>query len=414
MVENQGERDFKMPWGCVPEILIIGPGKMGSGLALAFAQQGFSVLLVGRSQASLSKSLSLIEGSLEEGIEKGIFKAEEAKKIKEKIFLKENNLDAQEIEAVKLAIEAIDEDFQAKVQVLVELEPLLPASTILATTTSSLDAEKLGAFLNRREKFIWLHFFFPGQKIKAVEVAGLSATSSSTMSSVLDLLRQAKREVVLLNKYRRGGVANIILASLILEALRLIEEGYEARLVEEASCLAFNLPMGLISLLTWLGPETALAVANSFSQTSDPMDPIFQAYDNFFTLPAQLLELIKTKGNQGLDAYLKAKNSSMTKDPSLQPLILELARQRFQAVAFMTASEVVQAGLIEPSACDRLCQLAFGWPTGPFALMNRLGIETSLRLVTERMELSHRREINFPVPRNLIEKAQKRELWPVS
>jgi len=83
-------------------------------------------------------------------------------------------------------------------------------------------------------------------------------------------------------------------------------------------------------------------------------------------------------------------------------------------VAFMTSTEVVEAGLIDPPACDRLCQLAFGWSEGPFSLMNRLGLDASLRLVTERMELSHRREINFPVPRLLIEKAQKNEPWPLN
>jgi len=94
--------------------------------------------------------------------------------------------------------------------------------------------------------------------------------------------------------------------------------------------------------------------------------------------------------------------------------VLELSRQRFQAVAFMTASEVVQAGLLDPPVCDRLCQLAFGWPEGPFTMMNRLGLEASLQMVTERMELSHRREINFPVPRNLIERGQKNEPWPLA
>jgi 3-hydroxyacyl-CoA dehydrogenase len=62
---------------------------------------------------------------------------------------------------------------------------------------------------------------------------------------------------------------------------------------------------------------------------------------------------------------------------------------------------------------DRLCRAAFSWPAGPFALMNAVGLGEALRMVTEKMELSHRREINFPIPRILIEQAQKNEPWPV-
>ena len=60
-----------------------------------------------------------------------------------------------------------------------------------------------------------------------------------------------------------------------------------------------------------------------------------------------------------------------------------------------------------------LCQTAFLWPEGPFALMNRVGIGASLQLVTEKMELSHRQEISFPVPLLLIQQAKRNEPWPL-
>jgi enoyl-CoA hydratase/carnithine racemase len=62
---------------------------------------------------------------------------------------------------------------------------------------------------------------------------------------------------------------------------------------------------------------------------------------------------------------------------------------------------------------DRLCQNAFLWKEGPFTLMNKMGINEALHIVTERMELSHRREISFPVPALLIAQAQKNEPWPL-
>lgn len=396
------------------EILVVGPGKMGTGIALAFAQNGFSVTLFGRNQASLEKGMVLIDQSLKEGVEKGVFTGEIAKKIKTRILARSGNLEDQEIGSIKMGIEAINEDFTAKSQLLAQLDSLLPPSVILATITSSLDAERLSSQLRKPERLLWTHFFYPAQKNRTVEFCHLKSTSAQVIDLSLEILAKARREVIKLKKYRRGGVANIILIGLILEAFRLIDEGFEASLVDEASRLAFNIPYGFISLLPLLGVETALKAASSLAQVSDSSDLLYLIYDNFFSLPRRLQELLNNEGLAGFDTFLKKKNNEKDRDASLDPLVLDLARQRFQAVAFMTAAEVVEAGLIDPPACDRLCQLAFNWSEGPFAMMNRIGIEASLRLVTERMELSHRREINFPVPRNLIERAQRNELWPLS
>lgn len=408
----KNDKDSAGPSG--NEIMVIGPGRMGTGIALAFAQNGFSVILFGRSQSSLERSMGLIDQSLKEGIEKRVFSREEAEKIKTRILARKNDLDNLELDSIKMAIEAIDEDFKAKSELLAQLDVLLFPSIILATATSSLDAEKLSYHLKNPERFLWTHFFYPAQKNKTVELSPLERTSIEAVNLALEILGQARREIIRLKKYRRGGVANIILISLILEALRLIEEGFEASLIEEAGRLAFDAPYGFISLLSFIGIETALAAASSLAQASEPSDPLRLIYDNFFSLPFELQQLLKKEGLDGFETFLKGKESKKNRDLHLDPLVLELARQRFQAVAFMTAAEVVEAGLIDPPACDRLCQLAFQWSEGPFAKMNRMGIEASLRLVTERMELSHRREINFPVPRNLIEKAQRKELWPLS
>lgn len=62
---------------------------------------------------------------------------------------------------------------------------------------------------------------------------------------------------------------------------------------------------------------------------------------------------------------------------------------------------------------DKLCQNAFLWSKGPFALMNKMGISEVMRIVTERMELSHKKELNFPIPKLLIEQAHKGESWPL-
>ena len=393
------------------EVLVVGPGTMGAGIAQALAQNGFSVGLVGRSEASLQKGLGLIDQSLQEGVAKGVFSSAEAAQIKSRVkgIVRGENLSQDD--EIKLVIETISEVFEAKKNLLAELDSFFPPSVALATNTSSLNAEALTSGLTNPERIVWTHFFYPAQKNRTVEYSSLPATSSQAKEKTLEILQRARRQVIPLKVYRQGGAANIIFVGLVLEALRLVEEGYPANLIDEASRLAFSTSFGLLSLLQFIGPETTLATALSFSQGPAISEALVAAYDNFFTVPAGLRDLIGREGAQALASFLKKEGVA---PPSPYPLVLELARQRFQAVAFMTASEVVQAGLLDPPVCDRLCQLAFGWPEGPFTMMNRLGLEASLQMVTERMELSHRQEINFPVPRNLIERGQKNEPWPLA
>jgi len=83
------------------------------------------------------------------------------------------------------------------------------------------------------------------------------------------------------------------------------------------------------------------------------------------------------------------------------------------AVGFMTAVECVDSGVIAMDEVDKLCQNAFLWGEGPFALMNKMGISEVMRIVTERMELSHKNEINFPIPQLLVKQAQSNTPWPL-
>ncbi len=396
------------------EVLIIGPGKMGAGLAQALAQNGVAVGLVGRTRASVSKGFDLIDKSLEEGVSKGVFTAEESIQIRERIkgLILEDTF--QETATVRMVIEAISEDMEAKSNLFKMVDFFLPPPTVLATITSSLDAEALAARIVHPERVVWTHFFYPPQKNKTVELAFFPYTTESTKGVCYEILTRARRLVFPLLRYRRGGVVNIILTSLILEAIRLVDEGFDVLLVDKASQLALSMPMGLISLLQLIGPATALATAVSFSRATSSSDSLFSAFDNFFSLPSRLQELFEEQSQQALGSFLQEKDKASSRERSFDPLVVELARQRFQAVAFMAAAEVVGAGLIDQATCDRLCQSALNWPQGPFWLMNQLGIEASLRLVTERMELSHRQEINFPVPRILIEQAQRKERWLLS
>lgn len=220
-------------------------------------------------------------------------------------------------------------------------------------------------------------------------------------------------EPIKLIRQRRGGAANVILTALLLEAARMVDEGYEVATIEAAARTAFKIPKGFLAQMNEIGVHAAISFMFTLADSSEPEDPFYRVYDNFFT-PCESCKKILEKYNAALDkAEVSWIEPSEMDKPVQDYLVLALLQKRFQAVAFMTAAEIVDAGIIKLLDADTMCRIALGWEEGPFAMMNRLGIQEAMQMVTEKMELSHRREINFPIPKLLIKQAQKNEPWPL-
>ena len=211
---------------------------------------------------------------------------------------------------------------------------------------------------------------------------------------------------------RKGGAVNLALLGQIAEAGRMLNEGVGIGGIEWAARRAFGIPRGYLEQADAIGIENIVAALEFLSDGTNPGDAVFAVYHNFFAPPQSFLDRARSKGPQARPEPFVADPSKL--DEPEDVLLMGLLRKRFQAVAFMTAAEVAEAGLLELADADAAFTSALGWREGPFAMMNRMGLEDSLRLVTERMELSHRNEINFPVPRLLIDQVGRRQPWPLS
>jgi 3-hydroxyacyl-CoA dehydrogenase len=395
------------------EFLVVGTGLMGASLAQAFAQEGVSVGLAGRRQESLNRARAFIQFELEEAAGKGIFSRSQVGEIAGRIHSGTSLQEACRGKNLRLVVESVSENLVLKKELFNWLDEFSPPDVVLATNTSCLDAEVLAAETRTPERVLWVHFFFPAHKNHAAEVSGLSRTSGKSLETAVSFLLRARKSPVRLLRYRKGGVANIIFVGLLLEAFRMLDEGYGTSGVEGAAAAAFGMPVGFVRLLQGIGLDLAASCLESFSDPSFPEHPLACAYDNFFSPPARLRQKFAEARESGkLISVEQFLTPGRTPRPD-QPQMVESLRRRFLAVAFMTASEVVEAGLSIPADVDRLCQTAFRWPAGPFSLMNRTGTAAAFELVSERLELSNRQQIRFPIPRNLAEQARKNEPWPL-
>jgi len=205
----------------------------------------------------------------------------------------------------------------------------------------------------------------------------------------------------------------LLLTALLLEAARMVDDGLAVFDIEAGAKKAFGIPKGYLSQMDELGIPKAIRAMEYLSDTSGKDDPLTRIYDNFFS-PANSCRQIHDEYNRAADkstvVWVTEKDA---KRKSFDFMLVDNLGKRFKAVAFAISTELVESGIIELQDLEKLCKDAFGWTKGPFTMMNDMGLEESLRVVTEKMQFSHRKEINFPVSRLLITQAQKNTPWLV-
>ncbi|OCW72025.1 3-hydroxybutyryl-CoA dehydrogenase [Elizabethkingia anophelis] len=241
-------------------IVVIGAGTMGNGIAHTFAQTGFKVNLVDVSQEALDKGIKTITTNLDRIIAKGNLTEEE----KANTLANISTFTALE-DAVKdadLIVEAATENIDLKLKIFQQMDAAAPADCILATNTSSISITKIASVTSRPEKVIGMHFMNPVPIMKLVEIIKGYSTSKETFSAIYEMSKTLGKVPVEVNDYP-GFVANRILMPMINEAIYSLYEGVAG--VEEIDTvmkLGMAHPMGPLQLADFIGLDVCLSIMN--------------------------------------------------------------------------------------------------------------------------------------------------------
>lgn len=241
-------------------IVVIGAGTMGNGIAHTFAQTGFKVNLVDVSQEALDRGIKTITTNLDRIIAKGNLTEEE----KASTLANISTFTALE-DAVKdadLIVEAATENIDLKLKIFQQMDAAAPADCILATNTSSISITKIASVTSRPEKVIGMHFMNPVPIMKLVEIIKGYSTSKETFSAIYEMSKTLGKVPVEVNDYP-GFVANRILMPMINEAIYSLYEGVAG--VEEIDTvmkLGMAHPMGPLQLADFIGLDVCLSIMN--------------------------------------------------------------------------------------------------------------------------------------------------------
>ena len=236
---------------------IIGSGTIACGLAATAAHHG-PVLLLARSQSSADRARATVEKTLSRL---------EAEIDPEHIQIV-TDLDA--LAHVSFAVEAVVEEHEVKAGLLADLNGILDAEAILASTTSSLSVERLAEASGRPEQFLGLHVFNPVTKMKLVELVFPQAASAETRTRALALCEAFEKTAVEVPDVP-GFVVNRLLFPYLFNAVRLLEEtDMDPKDIDTCMKLGAGHPMGPFALLDLVGLDVSKAIGETIGETIPP------------------------------------------------------------------------------------------------------------------------------------------------
>ncbi|HYI08838.1 MAG TPA: 3-hydroxybutyryl-CoA dehydrogenase [Thermoanaerobaculia bacterium] len=244
-------------------IVVIGGGTMGNGIAHTAAAAGFDVALVDVSASLLDRAVSTITANLQRGVDKGKMTAEERDAVVGRI---RPTTDVQSIGDADIVIEAIIEKIEAKTQLFEKLDKITGPECILASNTSSISITKIAAATARPDKVIGMHFMNPVPIMTLVEVIRGIATSDETWQKVEDLAKRMGKTPIEVNDYP-GFISNRVLMPMINEAIFTLYEGVATReAIDGVMKLGMNHPMGPLTLADFIGLDVCLAILRVLEQ----------------------------------------------------------------------------------------------------------------------------------------------------
>lgn len=163
------------------------------------------------------------------------------------------------IHSAGFIIEAIIEDKKAKQALFQALEQGAKPGAVLASNTSSIPLEEIAEVMQAPSRLVGIHFFNPVAMMPLIEVVKTAHTDLQVLAATFIFCRKIDK-LPLPVKSSPGFVVNRILMPYLMEAMRLLQEGFDRQSIDQAA-KQFGMPMGPILLADTVGLDVCLSVA---------------------------------------------------------------------------------------------------------------------------------------------------------
>lgn len=243
----------------VTKVGVIGAGLMASQFALLFVRRlQVPVVITDLDQERVDKGVKYIHDEIEALLSKGRISKDERNRLQALVTGTTRKADFADCDWV---IEAVFEELGVKQDVFADVEQYISPETVLATNTSSLSVEQIGAKLAHPERLVGFHFFNPVAVMPLVEVVRTPQTDDATLSTAMVTAAKLRKNAVITTD-TPGFVVNRILAKVLGEAMHAVDTGTPFEVVD-GSVKPFGLPMTPFELLELVGLKVGAHVLDT-------------------------------------------------------------------------------------------------------------------------------------------------------
>ena len=259
VVERRSKRPPELPDAkprAIQKVGIVGAGLMATQLAALFLRRlEVPVVLRDIDQARIDEALQTIREEV--GAKKPFLAT-----------IVDGGTGWEQFAGCDLVLEAVFEELDVKREVVAAVRKVAP-DAILATNTSSLSVEEMGADLG-------LHFFNPVAMMPLVEIVRTPQTTDEQLATAWDVVKKLKKRGVIVGD-APGFVVNRVLTRATSVLFDALENGNTVEETDEAM-LSLGMPMAPSVVLQMVGPRVA----------SHVLGTMHEAYPGRFPLSATL------------------------------------------------------------------------------------------------------------------------------
>ena len=248
-----------METSALPRFAAVGAGRMGRGIAIAFAYAGHRISLIDLRERSdqawdklCAQAQAEIVASLAGLAQLGVMEATQIQSIAARVdFVRAADAPAS-LQAADLVFEGVPETLGAKREAFEQINRHCRLDAILTSTTSSILVTQLAALVHRPERFLNMHWLNPAYVIPVVELSCHPGTDPEVLARTKALMEAIGKLPVVCGA-SPGYIVPRLQALVMNEAARMIEEGAAtAEEIDKATRYGMGLRFAAIGVVEFI------------------------------------------------------------------------------------------------------------------------------------------------------------------
>lgn len=237
----------------------VGAGRMGRGIAIAFAYAGHRIALVDLRprtpqawQKLCDEARAEITGSLQGLAQLGVLRADQVDAIAARVELIDAAGAPQVLAVADLVFEGVPETMEAKREAFEQLNRHCRTDAILTSTTSSILVTQLAGLVRHPERFFNMHWLNPAYLIPVVELSTHPATDPQVVARTREVM-EAIGKLPVVCGVAPGYIVPRLQALIMNEAARMVEEGVaSAEEIDKATRYGLGLRFAALGVVEFI------------------------------------------------------------------------------------------------------------------------------------------------------------------